>query len=413
MWQFLLSACVLSSLLSVNYGRMVQEQKRIEFNKALRKPLLKQVGLQLKSIKTDVPKVYKINECKTKISSKYQECAKCLSSKFTERKPSKSLSVNNALMSLCSSTDVGYEICQLIIDQEQPFLEFMTRATKKVQSTLVSVLDPTKDSELLLEVFQGFLNEPWVSSSAADVRKSVSDAKVALQTPQEYRRIKRWTKYLKSVFEQMPSEVRKASQDYKSYMKKYKKYAKEMPVPRKRRSSAKKAPVVVRTKRWINMVKGIMQSFNVTNASNTIMSTLGKISNHIPITDSDTLKCGRGKCRALIDACSVSTSCPDPTKPMINDVCEFYVQLGAKPIIARLERAKDIFDAVRTRENFITAMNYQFRQMSVNVNVAAPNNIDLPIMNTLNMKAAANNAAKPLMDGLMKMNQSPPPSNFF
>ncbi|OWF48455.1 uncharacterized protein LOC110453038 [Mizuhopecten yessoensis] len=453
MWHPLLSVCVLTCLWRLSSTLMVGYQERSEFNKAIRRPLLEQVGLELKATKYSVennPTMFNdINQCKVEISKKYYKCAECLSGKYKESNPSKVLSVSNALMSLCSYTDNNYEICQLILDHEQPFLEFIKRATKRVQQTMFSVLDPAVDAGPLLDVFQKFLSEQWASSSAADIGKAVNDAKLALQAPQqqgqrikrsdntdsERVRSKRWTKIVKSIMEGLPQMMKagskkKANPDVmSSYMKKYMHMGKGFSMPRIKRSSTRKMPEGhLRIKRWMQMVQSMMKTIapNSTTAVNTM---LGSIQKHIPWSmparmmgagarnpsngESETLKCYRNrKCNAFITACA-SESCPDPRKNMILDVCGQSVLPTSQDITNRLKRTKDIFDAVRTKQDFIKSITYNsgftnnYRDVSMTADLQPPNVIKLPSFGTNNMQQAVKNYARAIMKGLLPTNQSP------
>ncbi|XP_033757066.1 uncharacterized protein LOC117339523 [Pecten maximus] len=436
MWLSLLAVCVLSSQLgpSSAFMRHVPADKRTEFNKAIRGPLLQQVGLELKNTKSSIQGISAgIAKCKDVIKQKYFDCAKCLKDKYTESKPTKVLSIDNALMSLCNNSNVDYELCQIIIDQDQPFLEFIQRATKKVQQTMFSVLTPSIDAPQMLQVFQDMLNGPWASAVADSLKTYVTNSKnnLSAQGKQASVRRKRWTNYMKSVVDKIPKEVQKQNPEIASQIKKYMKMAKEfsgMSIPKVKRSARKEtAKERKRTKRWIQMVSGIMKNLNVANGTQ-ISSMLTKIHHQIPFGmpsrfmggakqaatgESDTLECsGRGKCRQMISTCSASFSCPETNKPLIYDVCGYDILPEAGTAVNRLQRIKEIFDAVRTKGNFITSITYantyhdKYQNVRMSAIVPSPNIINLRSM-YINMKTAAAGAGSDVISGLLPTQRSP------
>ncbi|XP_033757740.1 uncharacterized protein LOC117340075 [Pecten maximus] len=190
MWRILLSGCYLWCLLRPGSTLMVPNQQRADLNAAIRQPLLQQATM-VQGIVSD------ITNCQNKISQKYHQCALCLKGIYTERYPTEVLSTEDALMFLCFYTGVKYETCQIILNPERIILELRNRASKNVQHEPFSELKPPKDAELMLHAFQNIQSERRAFEAAANIRKTVTEAEMSLQTPKEKARAKRWIPFLK------------------------------------------------------------------------------------------------------------------------------------------------------------------------------------------------------------------------
>ncbi|XP_069139441.1 uncharacterized protein [Argopecten irradians] len=425
------STCIILCLiLGPGAALQVSFKELKDFNNAIRKPLLQQIA-------TTLQKTHPVSlgqdaaDCKIKISQKYVECATCLKGKY-ESSPSKVLSVENALMSLCSYTGALYGECEVILNDEQPFLEFIKRATKKVQSGVLNVINPSKDAVPMLRVFQEMLSGQW-TSSVAEIKRQVDESLISFATPAPQRaqvRRKRWFNYAKDMMTKMAKTMRQESPEAAPHMERYMKMAKKM--SRVKRSTTP-ATEKKRVKRFMQMFQAIASSMGVNKTTqNQLTNMMTNVQKHIPFKiptgmmnrmgkkatgESDTLKCNKdgGKCSRLIEQCSATTSCPAITdKPLIFDMCSQTLSSTARGVATKLDNLMKVFDAIRTTSDFVTSISYTHRRFrsynSVNIN-AMSKNIQLMEINQ-NMHTAAFTKASTILEKLIETRSFTPMSRW-